>query len=259
VLDTNIEDEKYVGTVEAGDYVMLTSVASRLYTSHTFTIPIDMDSTRYTDIPISHVVGKFMHRDISLPTFRMLGNYVRLKILKNVDANEHGFIRTDKPTKTIGQVMEVGPLAESAGVYINDIVLIRDNVATNTMLDSKEFAIVSEDAIVGVFTERSFYKPIQDIIKLRHNFILMDEYQPDKVLGSSTLVLPQYDAAEDEGMSAIYSEETYTVLASNTKDILPKDLVYISRAATDYITILGKRYYLAQNSDFIRATVRGDV
>ena len=257
VLDTNIEDEKYADTVNTGDYVMLTSVASRLYTSHTFSIPIDRDNTQYTDIPISHVVGKFMHNNISLPTFQLLANYVRLKVLEDVDTNKDGFIKTSNPTKTICQVLQCGP--QVTDLAINDIVLIRDNIATNTMLDGKEFSIVSEDMIIGIFKSNDFCKPLQENLTLRHNNILMEEYQPDKALGCNKIILPQYDAAEDEGLSAIYSEETYKALLSNVADIKEGDLVYMDRAATSYITCLGIRYYVTSGSDFIRATVRGEI
>lgn len=257
VLDTNIENEKYVDTVEAGDYVMLTSVASRLYTSHTFSIPIDRDTVQYTDIPISHVVGKFTNHEISLPTFKLLGNYVMLEVLEDVDTADNGFVRTTSPTKTICKVYAVGPMVED--LKENDYVLIRDNISTNTMLNGRAFSIVSEDMVIGIFKDTDFHKPLNENLTLRHNNILMEEYQPDKALGCNHVVLPQYDASEDEGLSAIYSEETYKAILSNVDDIKENDLVYMDRAATSYITCLGIRYYVTSGSDFIKATVRGEI
>lgn len=256
VLDINIEDEKYQNTLAAGDLIMITSVASRLYTSHTFTIPIEMDTTDYTDIPVSHIVGKFTNHVISFPSFKPLANFVMLEVLDNVDSAT-GFIKTTDKTKTICKVVKIGPLVED--LKEDDVVLIRDNVATVTMLGGKTYSIVSEDMVVGIFNDTSFTKPLADVLSLRHKFILMDEYQPEKVSEGSLLVLPQYDASKDEGMSMVYSENTYTVLLSNIPDILPKDLVYINRAATEYITCLGKRYYVTPDSTYIIATVRGEV
>ena len=256
VLDVNVEDTKYSNTVDSGDIVMLTAVASRLYTSRTFSIPVKMDTTEYTDIPISHIVGKFLNNTISLSSFKVLGAYVMLSILDNVD-EVNGFIKTHDKTKTICKVVQVGPLVED--LKAGDIVLIRDNIATETMLNGQQFSIVAEDMIIGIFKDTDFSKPLSNIISLRHSFILMDEYQPEKVFEGSLISLPQYDASQDEGLSGIYSENTYKVILSNTKDILPDDLVYINRAATEYITYLGKRYYVTLNSEYIIATVRGEV
>lgn len=256
-LDTNIENEHYAGTIEAGDIVMLTAVASRLYCSHTFTIPIEFDNIKYTDIPVSHVVGKFERNKISFPTFKLLGNYVMLEQLENVDTGKSGFILTANKTKTICKVVKAGPDVED--LKIDDVVLIRDNVSTDTMLNDKPYKIVSEDMIAGVFNSMEFYKPLNEILSLRHSFILMEEYQPENAAGSSVIMNPQYDATQDEGMSAIYSETTYKVILSNTVDILSNDLVYMPRAAVEYITYLGTRYYLAQNSNFILVTIRGEI
>lgn len=257
VLDTNIENEEYVGTITAGDFVMLTSVASRLYTSHTFTIPIKMDNTKYTDIPVSHVVGKFINHDISFPSFNVLANYVMLEVLESVDTKNDGFVVSTEKTKTICKIVKVGP--QVTDLCTGDVVLIRDNVSTETMLNGKKYSIVSDDMVLGKFISVDFEKPLAENLILRNTFILLDEYQPDYAGSMHTIAMPQYDASQDEGLSGIYSENTYTVLLSNVDDILPKDLVYINRAATEYVTYLGKRYYVALNSDFIIATVRGDV
>lgn len=257
VLDTNIENEQYVGTIKAGDIVMLTAVASRLYCSHTFSIPVDFDNISYTDIPVSHVLGKFNNRDLSFSSFTPLANFVVLERIENVDSNEAGFLKTANKTKTICKVVKLGP--EVKDLKEDEVVLIRDNISTNTMIDGKAYQIVTEDMVVGKFTSNEYYKPLNEIIELRHSFILMDEYQPENAAGSSVIINPQYDASQDEGMSAIYNEMTYKVLLSNVKDIEPNDLVYMPRAAVEYITCLGTRYYLATNSQFVMATIRGEI
>lgn len=257
VLATNITDESYIGTVEAGDIVMMTRAASRMYTTHTFSVPVKMDCTSYTDIPISHIVGKFENRDISLPSFKVLGKYVMLEVLEDIDKNDEGFIQSTNKTTTICKVIQTGDLVNDLAK--DDVVLIRDNISTNTMLGGKQFSIVSEDMIIGIFKEKAFNKPLRDVLTLRHNFILMDEYQPEMTSQGSLLALPQYDASQDEGLSAVYSETTYKVILSNEPDILPDDLIYIDRAATSYITVKGIRYYVALNTDYIIATVRGEV
>lgn len=256
VLDVNIEDEKYVDTLSAGDVVMLTSVASRLYTSRTFTIPIEMDTTNYTDIPVSHIVGKFANNDISFPSFKVLANYVMLEVIDGVDSAS-GFVKTADKTKTICKVVKFGP--QVTDLKEDDVVLIRDNIATVTTLNGKQYSIVSEDMIVGIFNETSFTRPLREVLTLRHNFLFMEEYQPEMTSEGSLLALPQYDASKDEGMSMVYSENTYKVLLSNIADILPDDLVYISRAATEYVTCLGQRYYVALDSTHVIATIRGEV
>ena len=257
VLATNISDEKYKGTIVTGDIVMMTRAASRMYTTHTFSIPVKMDCTSYTDIPVSHIVGKFENKDISLPSFKVLGQYVMLEVLEDVDKNEKGFIQSTNKTTTVCKVVQVGPLVDD--LKADDVVLIRDNISTNTMLNGKAFSIVSEDMIIGVFKERTFRVPLRDFLTLRHNFILMEEDQPEMTSQGSLLALPQYDASQDEGLSAIYHEDTYKVLLSNVPDILPDDLLYIDRAATSYVTVKGIRYYVALSEEYIIATVRGEV
>ena len=257
VLDTNIENEHYASTIAAGDTVMLTSVASRLYCSHTFTIPVGFDNIDYTDIPVSHIVGKFEKNKISFSTFKVLSNFVMLERLNDVDTSRAGVLQTTTKTKTICKVVKVGPDVEY--LKVGDIVLIRDNVSTDTMLDGKPYSIVTEDMVAGVFNTSDFNSSLYDNLVLRHNFILMEEYQPNNAAGSSVIINPQYDASQDEGMSAIYSETTYKVLLSNVADIIKDDIVYMPRAAVEYITYRGMRYYLAQNSNFVLATIRGEI
>ena len=42
-------------------------------------------------------------------------------------------------------------------------------------------------------------------------------------------------------------------------DEVKDDIVYMPRAAVEYITYRGIRYYLAQNSNFVLATIRGEI
>lgn len=257
VLDTNIENEHYAGTIEAGDVVMLTAVASRLYCSRTFQIPVKYDNINYTDIPVSHIVGKFEDQNISFSSFKILSNFVMLERLNDTDIGSSGILLTTDKTKTICKVVKVGPDVED--LKTGDTVLILDNISTNTMLNNTAYQIVTEDMVIGIYNSKQFYEPIEDILTLRHGFVLMDEYQPEQAAGSEHIINPQYDASQDEGMSAIYSETTYKVLLSNAKDIELNDLVYMPRAATEYVTCLGKRYYLARNTNFIMATIRGEL
>lgn len=257
VLDTNIENEHYVGTIMAGDFVMLTAVASRLYCSHTFNIPVKFDNTNYTDVPVSHIVGKFEDHIISFSSFKVLANYVMLERIDSVDNGSTGVLLTTEKTKTICKVVKVGP--DVGDIKEGDMVLVLDNTSTNTMLSNKQYQIVAEDSIIGIYKSEEFNKPLKETLKLRHRYILMEEYQPDYAAGSSIILNPQYDASLDEGMSAIYSEVTYKVLISNVPDIISDDLVYMPRAAVEYVTCLGTRYYLARNENFVMATIRGEL
>lgn len=252
VLDTNITDEKYKTVLRAGDFVMLSKLAATVYCAKSYSIPVEYDSTQYTDVPVSHVLGKFEGNKISFPTLTILGDKVLLKRVKKEEVDVvDGLQVTADTTLTVYDVLKVGP--EVKRVSIGQRVLLRDNVAVETFLDGEQYFVTEADTIVGVFNGPI---DLKNLVPLG-NCVILTEYVPEYAAGSTVLYNPLYDKKNDfDNRSEIYTEETYRVLVSAESSLDPQDIVYMSRYALEYITFRGIKYFVAYGTKNMLATVK---
>lgn len=252
VLDTNISDAKYKDVLRAGDFVMLSKLAVRVYCAKAYSIPVEYDSTKYTDVPVSHVLGKFEDNKISFSTFKLLGDKVLLKRVSYTEIDVvDGFQVTPNTTLTVYDIVKVGPDVQN--VSVGQRILLRDNVAVETFLDGEQYFVTDVETVVGVF------EGDLDISKVTpcNNCIILTEYIPERAAGSSIIYNPSYDKKDDfDNRSEIYTEETYRVLVSAESSLDPQDIVYMSRFALEYITFRGIKYFVAYGTKHMLATVK---
>lgn len=256
VLATNIpDDSKYVGYVKAGDIVLLTSVATRLYCSNrTFKIPVDYDGTRYTDIPMAHVIGVFQNKTLSLSSIKLLGTKILMERLSDVD-NNSGFTLTTNTTKSVYKVLKVG--SEVKYVKSGDVILVRDNITTDIMLESEPIQLTDEDMVLGVFTD---LKELNlSTLRMLPDRIIAKDSQSIKVEGSNSLYNPNYDVDQDEDqLSEVYNTDRFKVVRSSIDSIPEDSILHVIREALEYCTFKGVRYFVTTGKHFIDAIQIGE-
>lgn len=258
VLDVNInKDSVYANTLGVGDKVLLSTVATRLYCSKTFQIPIGLDTTEYANIPVTHVMGKFEHGIISLSFFAPLADYV---LLKREDPKfSNLIITTSEKTKSVYKVISTSNAIST--VKEGDMVLVRDNVTTPISFFGDEYHVCTVGMIVGRFNNTDVFpaKLSKDEIEPLHSYTIMHDYQSRMAEGSTTIVKPVYDEANDEEFtSQLYSETTYKVITSCDSTFQEGDYIYMPREATDYVTYNGNRYYTSYGNRYIQLRIRED-
>lgn len=251
VLAANIpEDSKYTKlNLKAGDIVLLTAVSTRVYCHRTFTLPIDGDNTKYTDIPVSHIIGRFEKGTISLSSLSLFRSYVVLTPVEDVE-KEGDLTVTSTVNRNVFKVEKVGPDVKS--VKVGDVVLTRDNIVTDIMIYSKQYGVTTEDMIVGKFDGAY---DIDKLIPL-NKYIVMKDHKSDFAEGSGNILNPHYDVFTDvEQISEVYNEDRFEVIVSDEPSIKTGDILDIPREATSYATLKGTRYYVNSGLTFINARI----
>lgn len=251
VLATNINDNNvHAEDVKAGDFVLLTSVATRMYCSRTFQLPIDFDSTKYTEIPLAHVIGVFGSKNnLSLASLNILNSYIVLDRVEGVDEVNNLIVSTEG-TKSVYKVLRC---PKNDKIQEGDTVLVRDNSTTELMLDGKTYSFTTLEMVVGKFNGQIDISNLSPL----NNFIMMTDYQSNMVEGSDIIINPEYDVTTDlDQYSEVYKEDQFKVLKSDCDNISENDVVRILREATDYCTFRGVKYFVVCGSKFIEAKIK---
>ena len=242
----------YSGEITAGDTILITAVAARLYGSRPFSIPIDLDNTKYTDVPFTHAIGKFIDNKISLSSLHLLGDYVLLKRLRDIDTVED-FVLT---TNTTESVYEVVKTSNNVSIDSNNI-LLRDNVSTPIMLNGTQYYAASYKDIIAEFNDDSTTFSLTDIKKVLNNYIFLEDYQTQFANEGDTIYKPNYDPdADDEFLSETYNESRFRVLKSGNNEFDVDDILYVIRDSLEYCTLHGIKYFVTSNKCFIIAKFR---
>jgi hypothetical protein len=251
-LGVNIpNNSKYAGILKAGDVVMITHIAANVFCKRYFLIPIDLDSTHYTDIPMAHVIGKF-NKKVSFSTFQPITNYVLTKTVKGVDES-NGVLVTTEETVSVQEVVKVGPWVKD--LKPGDKVLVRDNVMTPIMLNSVEYNAINYDMIVGVFKENVGVFSLDNLDRLLGTYVLMEAAQAEFANEGSMIYNPNYDIDSDKDcMSEVWTDR-YRVLRSNLKCLKEDEIVFVPREALNYVTLRGIQYFVAFDTDFMLAKI----
>lgn len=250
VLAENLSEE-HKGEIGAGDVILITAVAAKLYGARPFSIPIDLDSTKYTDIPYQHIIGKFEGK-ISFSTLHLLGDFLLLKRLKNVDTREDGFCVTTEYTDS---VYEVAKKASSVDV-ISKVVLVKDNVVTPIMLEGIQYYAVSFKDVVAGFDVNAGEYTVSTIGTVYNHYMIAEDCQTQFANEGSTIYKAGYDLEEQEWLSESYNENRFRVVLSMLDGIDANDIIYAIREAFEYCTFGGTKYFVMDNKRFILAKLK---
>ena len=250
VLAENLSEE-HKGEIGAGDVILITAVAAKLYGARPFSIPIDLDSTKYTDIPYQHIIGKFEGK-ISFSTLHLLGDFLLLKRLKNVDTRDDGFCVTTEYTDSVYEVVKK---ASSVDVT-SKVVLVKDNVVTPIMLEGIQYYAVSFKDVVAGFDVNAGEYTVSTIGTVYNHYMIAEDCQTQFANEGSTIYKAGYDLEEQEWLSESYNENRFRVVLSMLDGIDANDIIYAIREAFEYCTFGGTKYFVMDNKRFILAKLK---
>lgn len=250
VLAENLSEE-HKGEIGAGDVILITAVAAKLYGARPFSIPIDLDSTKYTDIPYQHIIGKFEGK-ISFSTLHLLGDFLLLKRLKNVDTREDGFCVTTEYTDSVYEVVKK---ASSVDVT-SKVVLVKGNVVTPIMLEGIQYYAVSFKDVVAGFDVNAGEYTVSTIGTVYNHYMIAEDCQTQFANEGSTIYKAGYDLEEQEWLSESYNENRFRVVLSMLDGIDANDIIYAIREAFEYCTFGGTKYFVMDNKRFILAKLK---
>ena len=250
VLAENLSDA-HKGEIGAGDVILITAVAAKLYGARPFSIPIDLDSTKYADIPYQHIIGKF-EKKISFSTLHLLGDFLLLKRLKNVDTREGGFCVTTEHTDSVYEVVKKANSVDVA----SKVVLVKDNVATPIMLEGIQYYAVSFKDVVAGFDVNAGEYTVSTIGTVYNHYMIAEDCQTQFANEGSTIFKAGYDLEEQEWLSESYNENRFRVVLSMLDGIDANDIIYAIREAFEYCTFGGTKYFVMDNKRFILAKLK---
>ena len=211
VLAENLTRNK--GEIGAGDVIMITSVAARLYGARPFSIPIDLDTTKYPDIPYSHIIGKFEGK-ISFTSLHLLGDFLLLKRLEDVDTMEDGFCVTTNHTDSVYEVVK-----KADSVKCDNFVLVKDRVATPIMLEGIQYYAVSFKDVVAGFDVNAGGYTVDDITTVYNHYLIAEDYQTEYATENGTVLKSSYVGLEEaEYLCEAYNEYRFRVVRSGQEE-----------------------------------------
>ena len=241
---------KYAGEVKTGDVILITAVAAKLYGARPFSIPIDLDSTKYTDIPFIHIIGKF-DKKISFDSLHLLGDFLLLERLKGVDESENGFCVSTEYTNSVYKVVKKASAVNDVANY----VLAKDNVATPIMLNGVQYYAISfKDVIAGFDVDAGEYT-VDNISTVYNHYLVLEDSQTQYANEGDTIFKATFHLDEQEWLSESYNENRFKVVLSGQPEFKTGDILYIIREALEYCTFRGVKYYAVNNKKFIMAKI----
>lgn len=242
--------------LKEGDKILITAVAARLYGARPFKIPLNFDSSRYTDIPFAHIIGIFRAGMISVASLSLLGSYILLERVKGVDEID-GLQVTTNHTESIYKVCQKSSTA--ALEIIDDYILLRDNVTTPIMLDGVQYYAASYKDVIAGFGNNPEKFTLETVKNVYNNYFVMTDEQIQEAFDGSNIYKPNYDfEQDDEYITEIYDESRFKVVLSGNKDFNKGDVLYAIREPLEYCTLHGKKYYVTNSKQFILAKVTGE-
>lgn len=252
VLDIYDDKECLKGFIHPQDYILLTRVASEVSQYKGFK-GID-ESLKYYTVPIMQVIGIFKNKDISLNSLTLLFDKI---LYKKIDLETKGIIKDVADNTTLGKVVKTGfckftnnwkkqPLT----VKKDDLILVKDNISTEIILNGETYYAVEESGIVGIFNDSSDVS--LDNLKFMNKIILMTPYIPEKMSKNSLLWTPVMDY-EDSDYSEIYCRNQFKViyLDESLTKLKKNDIVLIDRNVTTYVYFNKQKYFVVNGMEYI--------
>lgn len=258
VVDKNIVSDKFTeadSVLEKGEIVLVSKIASEISRDRAITI----DNKKYYNIPIMQVLGYFEGNKVSFDTLNLLYDKV---LVEKVSLNEGIFYTEDH--SMVGKVLKIGTHGfdsewnrKPLQVKVNDVVLIKDNVSTKVTLDNKEYYVLEEGAIVGIFGDDLKL----DNLRVINNSVLLKEYIDEKLLGSDLLYTPFLNY-KDLDETDIYNRNMFQVVRvdKSLKDLEIGDIVLADRSVSNYVSVnedkYEDRYFMFTGMFYIDAKIR---
>ena len=238
ILEENFKEDY---GVHKGDYVLITKVASDIAVMRSYSLT---DNSKYFNLPISQIIGRFKGNNVSLTSLELLKGKVLIEKVTNTDS----YLYLPETSDMVGKVIKVNSGIDS--IRENGLILLKDNIITPIRLDGKEYFAADDTNVVGVISH--------DGIKFINESILMVPYVSPYVLGSELLVSPTIDY-ENLDYSDIYNRDLFQIkfLDENLIDFKKDDIILVRRDLTTYVYIDDNKYFLLNGKKWVEAKLEG--
>ena len=243
-LKTNIKNSSWQNTVNEGDVILLSRVASEIAPYRSFLLE---NEKQYFNAPISQVMGIFENKEVSLETLKMINDKL---LIKKIEDTQDSAIALMNSNVMIGEVIKVG---DTQKVKEGDIVLVRDNVSTEIILNNDKFHALEERMVVGIFHD-SFALENMEFL---NESVLMKPYTSKKLLNSNLLITPDIDLTELD-YSDIYNRDLCKIyfLDKNLSKLSKGNVVLVNRDYTNYVYFNQEKYFIITGYEYIESVIK---
>lgn len=244
---------KYKDVLKEGTTILLSRVMSDISIDRQYRL----EDKFYCSAPVTQVLGYFKDNKVSLDNLTLLYDKV---LIERVNIQENSYIKQADNDTLVGKVIKVGTNAFSKDwkpvpltVKEGDIVLIRDNVATKITLDNKEYYVVEEGHVVGIFKDTDFSI---DNLNIINNYMIMDEYTKDLNVDDS-IINTRLESYEDLDYSSFNNDNIFIIENVDAKltKLNKYDKVLVNRWYTHYMYFKTHRYYVISGDEYIEAKI----
>ena len=255
VVDKNIVSDKFKkadSVLEKGEIVLVSKVASEISRDRAF----EIENNKYYNVPVMQVIGYFKSKDISLANFNLLYDKI---LVKKVELSDDSLLYHPVSMAMTGEVVKVGTNkfdldwnSQPLTIKVGDKVLIKDNISTQITLDGNDYYAVEERGVVGVFNRDADMSSI----KVINDYVLLQEYISDNLLGSDLLYTPLLDY-EILDETDIYNRNMFKVIQSDSsiQHLTVGDVILADRNVTEYAYLNQEKYFIL-NKGYADAKVR---
>lgn len=243
-LKTNIKNSSWQNIVKEGDVVLLSRVASEIAPYRSFSLE---NERQYFNAPVSQVMGIFENKEVSLENLKMVNDKI---LIKKIEDTQDSAIALMNSNVMIGEVIKVG---DTLRVQEGDIILVRDNVSTEIILNNEKFHALEERMVVGIFHD-SFALENMEFL---NESVLMKPYTSKKLLNSNLLITPDIDLTELD-YSDIYNRDLFKIyfLDKNLSKLSKGNVVLVNRDYTNYVYFNQEKYFIINGYEYIESVIK---
>lgn len=255
VQDKYITDKfKYADTViKKGTTVLISRIASEIARDRGY----NLDGDKYYNVPVTQIMGYFEDNIISFDTLNLLYDKI---LIEKIVLPTSNIIQQDN-NSIVGKVLKTGknkfspewkeqPLTVKTG----DNVLVKDNATTTIILNNKEYLIMEENAVVGIFSND---KLTSSDVRIINNCVLLKEYMDEKLLGSEALCTPFLNY-EDLDETDVYNRNLFQVVQvdDSIHGLNKGDIILADRSLTNYVYMDNNKYFMLSGTTYISTKIR---
>ena len=241
IIKTNYNKDIFGDELHENDTVLVNHLYARALESMSYTV--DNTHTKYGNIHVTGIVGKFENNIISFDTLKPLFDYV---IMERIDVNLNSGLFVVPDTKTyIGKILKQGthrynkkwekiPITTNIG----DRVLLRKGSITNIQLGDKNYLCAKEEDVVG--------KEVSGKLELLKDRVLLEPNQAE-TFNNSHIMKASVDIEEKEYLSNSYESNRFKVVLSTIDNINVHDIIYVDTTLLTDVNYRGKNYKVLNN------------
>lgn len=251
-LDVNYCSDIYEPEpINPGDSIFITKVAAEIASMRSYDLG---DGQKYYNIPLTQILGVFKKPEISFDSLEMVYNKI---LVEKIDVKQSSLYISNN--NMIGKIVKIGSTGftrdlklRKLRVKLGDIVIIKDNIATEIRLNDKMYYALEENNVVGII---GYGFSLADVTFINES-ILMKPYINPNILNSSILITPDINY-EDLDYSDIYNRNAFQIeyLDEDIEGLSKGDIVIVKRDFTNYVYFNQEKYFLLNGKEWIETKI----